>query len=141
MDEGGVEEQRKDEASLLLLQESMTMLESPGIVRVFKPITLSLEVHWEDVSELSVTVNNNRYINTLILDQTTQNINHQFPTEARGLDVLSLLYSYSSYYETLATPTGRSKKTQSQTFNLQPTTVKMLDIEILKLHEFDLSED
>lgn len=60
------------------------MLECPGIVRVFRPITLeSLEVHWEDVSELSVTVNNNRYINTLILDQTTQNINHSFPTEAR----------------------------------------------------------
>lgn len=36
------------------------MLECPGIVRVLSPVTLSLEVHWEDVSELSVTAPQHR---------------------------------------------------------------------------------
>lgn len=28
----------------------------PGMVRPLRPVTLSLDVHWDDVSELSVTV-------------------------------------------------------------------------------------
>lgn len=53
--EGGVEEHRKDEASLsLLLKESMAILGCTAMVRVLSPVTLSLEVHWDDVSELSV---------------------------------------------------------------------------------------
>lgn len=32
------------------------MLRCTGTVRELSPVTLSLEVHWEDVSELSVTV-------------------------------------------------------------------------------------
>lgn len=51
----GVEVQRKEEGSLLLY-ESMTMLGCPGMVWVLSPVTLSLELHWEEVSELSVTV-------------------------------------------------------------------------------------
>lgn len=61
MEEEGVEEQRKEGGSLLL-KESMTMLGWSGIVRVLSPVTLSLEVHWEDVSELSVTVTQQRNI-------------------------------------------------------------------------------
>lgn len=61
-----------------------------GMVRVLSPVTLSLEVHWEDVSELSVTVTEHKPINsTLVLDtvrhhkiDTTCNIEiHSFPTE------------------------------------------------------------
>lgn len=52
------------------------MLGGTGMVRVLSPVTLSLEVHWEDVSELSVAVNQHRDKDTLILDQTSQpNIN------------------------------------------------------------------
>jgi len=54
MEEGGVEGQRNEEGSLLLY-ESMTMLGGPGVVRVLSPVTLSLELHWEEFSELSVT--------------------------------------------------------------------------------------
>lgn len=43
------------------------MLGCPGIVRVLGPVTLSVEVHWEDVSELSVTVTQHREKDTLIL--------------------------------------------------------------------------
>lgn len=59
MEEGGVEEQRKEGSSsslLLLLKESMTTLGCVGMVTELSPVTLSLEVHWDDVSELSVTV-------------------------------------------------------------------------------------
>lgn len=52
--EGGVEEHRKDVDSLLLLKESMAILGCTAIVRVLSPVTLSLEVHWDEVSELSV---------------------------------------------------------------------------------------
>lgn len=56
MEGGGVEEQRKSGDSLLLLNVSMMTLGGPGMVRVLSPVTLSLELHWEeDVSELSVT--------------------------------------------------------------------------------------
>ena len=55
MEEGGVEEHRKEGGSLLF-RESMTMLVCAGILTVLSPVTLSVEVHWEDVSELSVTV-------------------------------------------------------------------------------------
>lgn len=51
--EEGVEEHRKDVDSLLL-KESMVMLGCTAIVRVLSPVTLSLEVHWDEVSELSV---------------------------------------------------------------------------------------
>lgn len=65
MEEGGVEEHRKDGGSLLL-KESMTRLPCPGTVRALSPITLSVEVQWEDVSELSVTVTHTQRA-TLIL--------------------------------------------------------------------------
>lgn len=55
MVEEGVEEQRKDEDSLLL-KESMVTLGCTAIVRVLSPVTLSLEVHCDEVSELSVAV-------------------------------------------------------------------------------------
>lgn len=55
MVEEGVEEHRKDEDSLLL-KESMVMLGCTAIVRVLRPVTLSLEVHCDEVSELSVAV-------------------------------------------------------------------------------------
>lgn len=57
MEGGGVEEQRKSGGSLLLLLNvSMVTLGGPGMVRVLRPVTLSLELHWEEeVSELSVT--------------------------------------------------------------------------------------
>lgn len=48
------------------------MLGGTGMVRVLSPITLSLEVHWEDVSELSVAATQDRDKDTLILDQTPQ---------------------------------------------------------------------
>lgn len=54
MVERGVEEQRNDVDSLLLLKESMAILGCTAIVRVLSPVTLSLEVHWDEVSELSV---------------------------------------------------------------------------------------
>lgn len=38
----------------------MTLPWCPGIVRVLSPVTLSLEVHWEDVSELSVAATQHR---------------------------------------------------------------------------------
>lgn len=50
--EGGVEGHRKDVDSLLLLKESMAAVGCT--VRVLSPVTLSLEVHWDEVSELSV---------------------------------------------------------------------------------------
>lgn len=56
----GVEEERKGEGSLLL-KESMARLGLSGMVRVLSPVTLSLELHWEDVSELSVTGNHNKH--------------------------------------------------------------------------------
>lgn len=43
------------------------MLGGAGMVRVLSPVTLSLEVHWEDVSELSVAVTKHRDRDTLIL--------------------------------------------------------------------------
>lgn len=50
---GGVEEQRKEES---LLKESMMMAVGwSDPVRVLRPITLSLELNWEEVSELSMT--------------------------------------------------------------------------------------
>lgn len=53
--EGGVEEHRNDvDSSLLLLKESMAMLGCTAMVRLLRPVTLSLEVHWDEVSELSV---------------------------------------------------------------------------------------
>lgn len=56
LEEGGVEEQRNGEASLLL-KESRALLEvAAGIVSVLRPVTLSLDVHWDDDSELSVAV-------------------------------------------------------------------------------------
>lgn len=55
MVEEGVEEHRKDEDSLLL-KESMVMLGCTAIVRLLSPVTLSLEVHCDEVSELSVAV-------------------------------------------------------------------------------------
>lgn len=57
MEGAGVEEQRKSGDSLLvLLNVSMTTPGGPGMVRVLSPVTLSLELHWEDdVSEPSVT--------------------------------------------------------------------------------------
>lgn len=55
MVEEGVEEHRKDEDSLLL-KESIVMLGCTAIVRVLSPVTLSLEVHCDEVSELSVAV-------------------------------------------------------------------------------------
>lgn len=56
MEEGGVEEQRNGEASLLL-KESRALLEvAARIVSVLRPVTLSLDVHWDDDSELSVAV-------------------------------------------------------------------------------------
>lgn len=55
MEEGGVEEHRKDGESLLL-KESRTLLGVAGIVSVLRPVTLSPDVHWDDVSELSVAV-------------------------------------------------------------------------------------
>lgn len=65
MEEGGVEEHRNEGGSLLL-RESMTMLGCAGMVTVLSPVTLSVEVHWEDVSELSVTVTQHKN-NTLKL--------------------------------------------------------------------------
>lgn len=59
-EEEGVEEQRKGEGSLLL-KESMAMLGLSGMVMVLSPVTLSLELHWEDVSELSVTGNHSKH--------------------------------------------------------------------------------
>lgn len=58
------------------------MLECPGTVRVFRPVTLSLEVHCEDVSELSVTVRQNTEKHTLIL----KHVLHYFSFEPTGLD-------------------------------------------------------
>lgn len=56
LEEGGVEEQRNEEASLLL-KESMALPEvAAGIVSVLRPVTLSLDVHWDEDSELSVAV-------------------------------------------------------------------------------------
>lgn len=43
------------------------MLGCAGMVSVLSPVTLSLEVHWEDVSELSVAVRQHREKDTLIL--------------------------------------------------------------------------
>lgn len=52
-----MEEQRNGGASLLLLKESRTLPEvTAGIVSVLRPVTLSLDVHWDDDSELSVAV-------------------------------------------------------------------------------------
>lgn len=59
MEEGGVEEHRKGGESLLL-KESSTLLGVAGIVSVLRPVTLSLDVHWDDVSELSVAVHTTR---------------------------------------------------------------------------------
>lgn len=53
MEEGGLEEHRKGGVSLLL-KETMLRLGCSGMVRVLSPVTLSLEGHWDDVSELSV---------------------------------------------------------------------------------------
>lgn len=55
-----MDEHRKEEVESLG-KASMMMLGRPwpgmGMVRLFRPVTLSLEVHWDDVSpELSVTV-------------------------------------------------------------------------------------
>lgn len=52
----------------------MTLLGCPGIVRVLRPVTLSLEVHWEDVSELSVTATQHKEEGTLILKPTNDYI-------------------------------------------------------------------
>lgn len=49
-----MEGHRKDVDSLLLLKESMATLGCTAMVRVLSPVTLSLEVHWDEVSELSV---------------------------------------------------------------------------------------
>lgn len=55
MVERGVEEHRNDvDSLLLLLKESMATLGCTAIVRLLSPVTLSLEVHWDEVSELSV---------------------------------------------------------------------------------------
>lgn len=54
MIDGGGGEEHKKEGGSLLLKESMMMLSCLGMVQVFSPVTLSLELHWEDVSELSV---------------------------------------------------------------------------------------
>lgn len=43
------------------------MLGCPGMLRVLSPVTLSLEVHWDDVSELSVTVTQYIHKHTFIL--------------------------------------------------------------------------
>lgn len=43
------------------------MLGCPGTVMVLSPVTLSLELHWEDVSELSVTATQHREKYTLIV--------------------------------------------------------------------------
>lgn len=59
--EGGVEEHRKDEDSLLF-KESMVMLGCTVIVRVLSPVALSLEVHWDEVSELSVAARGRRKV-------------------------------------------------------------------------------
>lgn len=55
-EEGGVEELRNDSSLLLLLKESMMMMGGSGPARVLRPVTLSLELNWDEVSELSVTV-------------------------------------------------------------------------------------
>lgn len=44
----------------------MAMLECAGMVRVLSPVTLSLEVHWDEVSELSVAVRPHRDKDPLI---------------------------------------------------------------------------
>lgn len=56
LEEGGVEEQRNGEASLLLKESRAPPEVAAGMVSVLRPVTLSLDVHWDDDSELSVAV-------------------------------------------------------------------------------------
>ncbi|KAF3839835.1 hypothetical protein F7725_018552 [Dissostichus mawsoni] len=73
MEEGGLEEHRKGGVSLLL-KESMLRLGCSGMVRVLSPLTLSLEGHWDDVSELSLFVtyeNNDSYGLTAVNEPLT----------------------------------------------------------------------
>lgn len=56
LEEGGVEEPRNGEASLLLKESRVLPEVAAGIVSVLRPVTLSLDVHWDEDSELSVAV-------------------------------------------------------------------------------------
>lgn len=56
LEEGGVEEQRNGEASLLLKESRTLPGVAAGMASVLRPVTLSLDVHWDDDSELSVAV-------------------------------------------------------------------------------------
>lgn len=58
LEEGGVEEeeQRNEEASLLLKESKVLPEVAAGIVSVLRPVTLSLDVHCDEDSELSVAV-------------------------------------------------------------------------------------
>lgn len=76
-----MEEHRKEGGSLLF-RESMTMLVCGGMVTVLSPVTLSVEVHWEDVSELSVTVTQHKKNMLKLLNWIKQ---HRTPLKAKGV--------------------------------------------------------
>lgn len=123
MEEGGVEEHRKDGESLLL-KESRTLLGVASIVSVLRPVTLSLDVHWDDVSELSVAVTQHR-------DMLNQQFDYYCCTNitelhnrvsGSSLSAQLICHCYLGYgtfkvalsricnAETLATPSGRSRE-------------------------------
>lgn len=117
----------------------MTLLGCTGIVRVLRPVTLSLEVHWEDVSELSVAVTQHRDKDTLILSYWNWNSIHFLLSQEfkevqsvcrhlislyRLLFILKVALCRSYNFQTLATPSGsiKKKKTLWQAVNLISNT-------------------
>lgn len=124
MEEGGVEEHRKDGESLLL-KESRTLLGVAGIVSVLRPVTLSLDVHWDDVSELSVAVTQHgdtlrlTFRSLLLYKHHGASLNfHQ--VSGSSLSAQPICHGYLGFFyvafsricnaETLATPSGRSRE-------------------------------
>lgn len=129
MEEGGVEEHRKDEESLLL-KESRTLLGVAGIVSVLRPVTLSLDVHWDDVSELSVAVTQHgdmlRLTFRLLLLHKHHGTSLNFhQVSGSSLSAQPICHCYLGFCtfkvalsricnaETLATPSGRSREDSS----------------------------
>lgn len=130
MEEGGVEEHRKEGESLLL-KESRTLLGVAGIVSVLRPVTLSLDVHWDEVSELSVAVTQHgdmlrstlRLLLLLYKHHGTSLNFHRVSGSSLGAQPICHCYlgfctfkaalSRIRNAETLATPSGRSREDSS----------------------------
>lgn len=86
----------------------MAMLECAGMVRVLSPVTLSLEVHWDEVSELSVAIRPHRDKDTLIMHLSECSVS----VWRKLLSLYSVMWYVAvvvALYRVLATPSGNSR--------------------------------